>query len=62
MKKVLIYLLCFITITFGIDFIKYPEHYILTWKYQLQEDIKSGDVEAIEYYQANYIDKGKKLF
>lgn len=45
-----------------VDVIKYPETYFTTWKYQLQEDIKSGDIEAIEYYQEHYISKGRNLF
>lgn len=60
--KVLIYLFFFIAFTLTIDFLKFPETYITTWKYQLQEDIKSGDAAAIEYYQEHYINKGRDLF
>ena len=52
-----------VLLLFGItDFIRFPETYLTTWKYQLQQDIKSGDAEAIEYYQSHYIDKGRILF
>ena len=44
------------------NFIKYPEQYLSTWKYQLENDVKNGDTEAIEYYTTNYLDNDKKLF
>ena len=44
------------------DFVKYPEVYLTTWKYQLQQDIKNGDAEAIEYYTTTYVANGKVLF
>lgn len=54
----------FIILFFGlfIDFCRYPESYLTTWKYQLHSRIKDGNQEAIEYYQNNYLDKGKKLW
>lgn len=54
-----------LTITFlrgTIDFMRYPDKYIIIWKYQLQNEIDAGDIESIEYYQTNYIDKGVCLF
>lgn len=54
-----------LTITFlrgTIDFIRFPDKYITIWKYQLQNEINTGDAESIEYYQTNYIDKGVCLF
>lgn len=45
-----------------INIIKYPEKYITTWKYQLQQDLKKGDEAAQKYYAENYIKKGEKLF
>lgn len=44
------------------DFAKYPEQYLTTWKYQLENDVKNGDTRSIEYYTPNYLDNGKKLF
>lgn len=45
-----------------IDFIKYPEEHLTTWRYQLHQKVKAGDEEAIEYYQHTYLDNGKKLW
>lgn len=44
------------------NIIQYPEVYISTWKYQLQNDIKRGNKDAIEYYQNTYLANGKILF
>lgn len=52
----------FMALLFTYNFIKYPEIYITTWRYQLQNDLKSGDEAAIEYYQRVYINSGKELF
>lgn len=49
-------------ITITINFIRFPECYLSTWKYQLKNDIESGNAEAIAYYQNNYINNGKNLF
>lgn len=45
-----------------IDFVKYPECYSTTWRYQLENDIKSGNAEAIDYYNRVYIENGRILF
>lgn len=45
-----------------INFCKYPEEYLTTWKYQLKHKIAEGDQTAIEYYQKVYIDNGKTLW
>lgn len=46
----------------AIDFIRFPECYITTWKYQLQLDIERGDEKMIEYYERNYVANGRELF
>ena len=46
----------------AIDFIRFPECYISTWKYQLQCDLEAGEENAIEYYNNTYIANGKELF
>ena len=45
-----------------IDFIRFPECYLSTMKYQLQNDIKRGNEQAIEYYENTYIKNGRILF
>lgn len=44
------------------SFVKHPEQYISTWRYQLQCDIENGDESAIEYYERNYLANGINLF
>ena len=44
------------------DFMKYPEQYLTTWKYHLENNVKNGDTRAVEYYISNYIENDKKLF
>lgn len=60
--KILKFLIITALLLLLIDFIKYPECYLTAWRYQLENDIKSGKPEAIEMYQRNYVDKGRILF
>lgn len=66
MKKITIILLLLILaipLLLGvIDFIRYPECYISTWKYQLQNDIAAGDKLAVAYYENTYLASGRILF
>ena len=55
---ILLAALCKITV----DFIRFPECYITTWKYQLQNDLEAGDERAIEYYRNVYVNNGRELF
>lgn len=45
-----------------VDFTRFPEKYLTTWKYQLENDILQGDTEAMEYYQNTYVDNGIFLY
>lgn len=45
-----------------IDFCRMPEKYCTTWKYQLQNEIASGDQKAIDYYSKHYTSKGVYLY
>lgn len=45
-----------------INICKYPEKYMTTLKYQLQNDVKAGNKEAIEYYEKNYLSKNIRLW
>lgn len=49
-------------VNMGISFAKYPEQYLTTWKYQLENDLSKGNQDAIEYYNDTYIANGKQLF
>ena len=45
-----------------IDFMRFPDKYMTTWKYQLKNDIQSGNQEAIAYYNRVYKSNGINLF
>lgn len=45
-----------------VDFVRFPDKYITTLKYQLKNDIRSGDTEAITYYNRVYKSNGINLF
>ena len=59
-------LICFIIIMVNlilcIDFVRFPECYLTTWKYKLKNEIASGNKQSIEYYEKNYIAHGKSLY
>ena len=44
------------------DFMRFPDKYITTWKYQLKNEIASGDQKAIDYYNKHYTSKGVYLY
>lgn len=59
----LLLLISIITFTaYTIDFMRFPDKYITTWKYQLENEIASGDQEAIDYYNKHYTSKGVYLY
>lgn len=62
MKKILALILLVATVYVSVDFYRFPEKYITTWKYQLENRIKRGDQEAMEYYKRTYIQHGENLF
>ena len=45
-----------------VDFMRFPDKYITTWKYQLKNEIAIGDQKAIDYYNKHYISKGVYLY
>lgn len=45
-----------------IDFVRFPECYLSTWRYQLKNEILSGDQEMIDYYNNTYVANGRILF
>lgn len=49
-------------ISLYIDFCRFPEKYLTTWKYQLKNEIASGDQKAIDYYNKYYTSKGVYLY
>ncbi len=51
-----------IMIFMSIELIQYPEKYLTTWRYQLQQKVNSGDQEAIDYYQETYLNRNITLW
>lgn len=45
-----------------VDVARFPECYMSTWKYQLENDIRRGDTEAVEYYTRVYANNDRDLF
>ena len=45
-----------------VDFVRFPDKYITTWKYQLKNEIASGDQKAIDYYNRGYANRKLKPF
>lgn len=45
-----------------IDFCRFPESYITTYKYQLKNDLTAGNAETMEYYNNNYVSNGRLLY
>lgn len=54
--------MCVGFVKYCVSFVKYPEQYSTTWKYQLENELASGNEEMLEYYNRNYVAKGKRLF
>ena len=55
-------LVALLMVNMGVSLVRYPEQYLTTWKYQLENDLVEGKQEAIEYYNETYIANGKQLF
>ena len=45
-----------------LDFLRFPECYMPTWRHALECDIQNGKADAIEYYERVYIANEKYLF
>lgn len=54
--------LCVSTVSATVNFFKYPEQYMTTWKYQLKNRLAKGNEEALKYYNDRYVANGKYLF
>lgn len=61
-SSLLIVALFSIYVALMIDFVRFPECYLSTWRYQLKNDILSGDQEMIDYYNNTYVSNGRILF
>lgn len=48
--------------TLIVDCYRFPEKYSTMCRYQLESDIKSGDPEAISYYNDKYVANNINLF
>ena len=61
-SSILALVIFIIGISIGIDFIRFPECYLSTWRYQMKNEILSGDQEMIDYYNNTYVANGRILF
>ena len=62
MKRFILLVITLILTLLTIDFFRFPECYLTTWKYQLKNDIKRGNEKAIEYYTERYVANNRILF
>ena len=46
----------------AVDFIRFTECYVPTWKYQLENDIRRQDERAIDFYEDTYVKNNRDLF
>ena len=60
--NILVIGMLFTFILLYVDFIRFPECYLTTWKYQLKNEIAAGDQTAITYYNIHYVKYNRNLF
>lgn len=61
-RFILIVVMLVLLVLWLIDFVKYTEMYITTWKYQLNAEILNGEQQAIDLYERVYVVNNKDLF
>ena len=61
-SRLVMLLVVLLMVNMGVSFAKYPEQYLGTWKYQLENELAKGNQEMLEYYNRNYVANGKQLF
>ena len=61
-RFIFICLLLVAVLLFIYDFVVYPEMYLTTWKYQLKNEIYSGEQASIDLYEDVYVKNNKDLF
>ena len=63
MTKLIAIGICATAVTWlSVDFCKYPEVYLPTWKKQLKDEIIEGKTDSINLYESVYVDNNKDLF
>ena len=50
------------TLSICIDFIRFPECYMPSWRYQLRNDIYANNKDAIQLYEEYYVKHNRDLF
>ncbi len=61
-KKLVVLAVLIISTLVIINFFRFPELYISTWRYQLHNDVLSGDPEGTDYYNRVYVSNGIELW
>lgn len=62
MEKLIFFIIVAANLILCIDFIRFPECYLTTWKYQLKNEIAAGNQEMIDYYNHVYVKNNRILF
>ena len=62
LEKLMFIVVIIASLALYVDFVRFPECYINTWRYQLKNDIKAGNQEMIDYYNNVYVKHNRVLF
>lgn len=62
LEKMICIIIVIANLILCIDFIRFPECYLTTWKYQLRNEIRQGNQEMIDYYNHVYVKNNRILF
>ena len=62
MKKIVYTITLLAIIAILVDFMRFPECYMTTGKYQLRNDIYAGNEQAIQLYEDCYVKHNRDLF
>lgn len=62
LEKLIFFIIVAANLILCIDFIRFPECYLTTWKYQLKNEIAVGNQEMIDYYNRVYVENNRSLF
>ena len=46
----------------SVDFVRFPECYVKSWRDSLKNEINAGNEKYIEFYNEHYIEQGRELF
>lgn len=62
LEKLICFIVIMVNLILCIDFIRFPECYLTTWKYQLKNEMAAGNQDMIDYYNNVYVKNNRNLF